>query len=147
MIKSLYKILFIILCFNFSVISQTKPLSILSEYIKIKSVSGNEKPAALYMKKLCEDFGFYTTVFSDTDSSYNFCASLVPLEKNLPAVLFINHIDVVPVDEKGNWKHPAFSGVIDNDTLYGRGTLDMKGLAVMQVFALKKIKENQKLDE
>lgn len=93
------------------------------------------------MKKLCEDFGFYTAVFSDTDSSYNFCASLFPLEKNLPSIILINHLDVVPVDEKGNWKHPAFSGIIDNDTLYGRGALDMKVLAVMQVFALKKIKE------
>ena len=121
--------------------SQTNPVQVLSEYLKIKSVSGNEKPAALYMKKLCEDFGFHTTVFSDTDSSYNFCASLLPLEKNLPSVLLINHLDVVPVDEKGNWKHPSFSGIIDNDTLYGRGALDMKSLAVMQIFALRNIKQ------
>lgn len=141
MIKLFYKIFFIILCFANIAVSQNSPVQVLSEYIKIKSISGNEKPAALYMKKLCEDFGFYTTTFSDTDSSYNFCASLFPLEKNLPSVLMINHLDVVPVDEKGNWKHPAFSGTIDNDTLYGRGALDMKSLAVMQVFALKKIKE------
>lgn len=141
MIKPFYKILFIILCHTQISISQNNPVQVLSEYIKIKSISGNEKPAALYMKKLCEEFGFHTTVFSDTDSSYNFCASLFPLEKNLPSVLLINHLDVVPVDEKGNWKHPAFSGIVDNDTLYGRGALDMKGLAVMQTFALKKIKE------
>ncbi|MBI3518174.1 MAG: M20/M25/M40 family metallo-hydrolase [Bacteroidetes bacterium] len=98
------------------------------------------------MKKLCEEFGLYTTVFSDTDSSFNFCASLVPLEKNLPSVLLINHLDVVPVDEKGTWKHSAFSGRIDHDTVYGRGAIDMKGLAVMQLFALKKIKEQINTD-
>lgn len=141
MIKPFYKILFIILCFSQIAISQNNPVTVLSEYLKIKSVSGNEKPAALYMKKLCEDFGFHTTVFSDTDSSYNFCASLLPLEKNLPSVLLINHLDVVPVDDKGNWKHSAFSGTIDNDTLYGRGALDMKSLAVMQIFALRNIKQ------
>lgn len=142
--KTYYKItLLLIVCLtSFRTVSQTLlPINVLSEYLKIKSVSGNEKPAALYMKKLCEDFGLHTTVFSDPDSSYNFCTSLFPLEKKLPSVLLINHLDVVPVDEKGNWKHPAFSGTIDNDTLYGRGALDMKSLAVMQVFALKKIKE------
>ncbi len=146
--KAYYKItLLLFVCLiNIRLVAQSNPVTVLSEYIKLKSVSGNEKPAALYMKKLCEDFGFHTTVFSDTDSSYNFCASLFPLEKHLPSVLLINHLDVVPVDEKGNWKHPAFSGAIDNDTLYGRGTLDMKSLAVMQVFALQKIKEQIKTD-
>ncbi len=134
-------IYFIILCFANTAVSQTNPIQVLSKYIKIKSVSGNEKAAGQYMKKLCEDFGLYTTVFSDTDSSYNFCASLLPLEKNYPSVLLINHLDVVPVDENGNWKHPAFSGTVDKDTLYGRGAIDMKGLAVIQLFALKKMKE------
>lgn len=121
--------------------SQKNPTAVLSEYIQIKSISGNEKEAGQYMKSLCDQFGFYTTVFSDTDSSYNFCASLVPLDKKLPSILLINHIDVVPVEETSMWKHHAFSGKIDNDTIYGRGSIDMKGLAVMQVFALKKIKE------
>lgn len=139
-------VLLIVCLMSFRAVSQTNSARVLSEYIKIKSVSGNEKPAALYIKKICEDFGLHTTVFSDTDSSYNFCASLLPLEKNLPSVILINHLDVVPVDEKGNWKHPAFSGTIDNDTLYGRGALDMKSLAVMQIFALKKIKETIAID-
>lgn len=144
MIKPLLHKMYLLLCVTIlsnNAVSQTNPVEVLSTYLKIKSISGNEKAAGQYMKKLCEDFGLYTTVFSDTDSSYNFCASLLPLEKHYPSVLLINHLDVVPVDEKGNWKHPAFSGTVDKDTLYGRGAIDMKGLAVMQVFALKKMKE------
>lgn len=144
MIKPLLHKMYLLLCVTIlsnNAVSQTNPVEVLSTYLKIKSISGNEKAAGQYMKKLCEDFGLYTTVFSDTDSSYNFCASLLPLEKHYPSVLLINHLDVVPVDEKGNWKHPAFSGNVDKDTLYGRGAIDMKGLAVMQVFALKKMKE------
>ena len=140
------KYIFIIQLFCGILFSQDTPVKILSDYIKIKSVSGNEKEAGIFMKKKCEDFGFYTTVFSDSDSSYNFCASLFPLEKQLSSIVLINHIDIVPVDENGHWKHPAFSGIIDNDTLYGRGTIDMKGLAVMQLFALKQLKENILLD-
>ncbi len=144
--SKIFLILIFINCFSNIAFSQANPVKVLSDYIKIKSVSGNEKPAALYMKKLCEDFGFHITVFSETDSSYNFCASLLPLERKLPSVLLMNHLDIVPVDEKGTWKHPAFSGTIDNDTLYGRGAIDMKSLAVMQIFALKKIKSQIRTD-
>ena len=140
----------VIVCFfvfHFSIsISQQEPASVLSEYIKYRSVSGNEKPAALYLKNLCEQLGFYTTVFTDADTSYNFCASLVPLEKGLPSVLLINHIDVVPVDEQISWQHKPFDGIISNDTIYGRGSIDMKSLAVMQIFALKQIKESINTD-
>lgn len=142
------KIYFLLIAYCFILTSQAQvnPVSVLSDYIRINSVSGHEKKAGLYMKNLCEELGFYTTVFSDSDSSYNFCASLVPLSKKLPSVLLINHIDVVPVDDKGHWKHPAFSGINENDTLYGRGAIDMKGLAVMQLFALKTIKETAQVD-
>ena len=39
---------------------------------------------------------------------------------------FLGHTDVVPTGPKDKWSHPPFSGHIEGDLLYGRGTADMK---------------------
>ena len=40
-------------------------------------------------------------------------------------ILLMNHHDVV--DAAGNWKYAPFSGVIAEEKVWGRGTLDTKG--------------------
>ncbi|MBC7411424.1 MAG: M20/M25/M40 family metallo-hydrolase [Bacteroidia bacterium] len=136
-------LLFIVAIGNSS--AQTTALETLREYVKIKSVTGNEKPAGEYMLKQCESKGLHTYIFSNTDSSYNFSASLYPLSMGLPNIILLSHIDVVPVAERGSWKHDAFAATIDEDTLYGRGVIDTKGMAVMQLFALQRIKDSLQL--
>jgi carboxypeptidase PM20D1 len=46
----------------------------------------------------------------------------------LPGILFIAHMDVVPVDPKSEslWTHAAFSGDIADGFIWGRGAIDMK---------------------
>ncbi|MCD4672680.1 MAG: M20 family peptidase, partial [Anaerolineaceae bacterium] len=49
-------------------------------------------------------------------------------QPELPGVLFMAHQDVVPVDPAtlDAWTHPPFSGQITEDSVWGRGTLDIK---------------------
>jgi succinyl-diaminopimelate desuccinylase len=41
-------------------------------------------------------------------------------------LLLCGHVDVVPALDEG-WKHPPFSGIIDDQHVWGRGATDMKG--------------------
>ena len=48
----------------------------------------------------------------------------------LAPILLLAHQDVVPVDEanKEEWAFPPFGGKVDDGYIWGRGTMDMKGM-------------------
>lgn len=108
--------------------------NLLQRYIRIPSVSGNEKDAGDFIKKVCEENGLFITNFGEENGNYNFAASIRPLDKNKPNLVFLNHIDVVPSSEDGGVD--GFSGRIENGKVYGRGAVDNKGAAVMQLAAV-----------
>ncbi|MDX9904555.1 MAG: M20/M25/M40 family metallo-hydrolase [Bacteroidales bacterium] len=109
---------------------------LLSEYISHASVSGTEKNAGEFLAGVCRERGLHLRIFTDTIDSYNFAASLFPLDSGKPNIVFLNHIDVVTPGEESGWKYPAFSGTIVEDTVWGRGAIDMKQAVIMQLMAL-----------
>ena len=56
-----------------------------------------------------------------------------------PNLAVLAHLDTVPVGD--GWHYPPFKLTVDNDVLYGRGTIDDKGPAVAALWAAKAIKE------
>ncbi len=55
------------------------------------------------------------------------------------------HTDVVPVEAvaESKWQHPSFSGLITNDTIWGRGAVDDKAAAIGIMEAVEQLlKEN-----
>ena len=50
-------------------------------------------------------------------------------------LLLLNHIDVVPA-ERDFWQTDPFAGVVKDGVIWGRGALDMKSMAVMELMTL-----------
>lgn len=55
-------------------------------------------------------------------------------------ILFTSHLDVVLADE-GKWMYPPFSGFVDDDYIWGRGTLDIKVQVISLLEAMEKLLE------
>ncbi|NOR20853.1 MAG: M20/M25/M40 family metallo-hydrolase [Xanthomonadales bacterium] len=76
------------------------------------------------------------TVVNDHSLVYKFEGS----QKDLKPVLFMGHMDVVPVDDEtlANWTHAPFAGVVADDQIWGRGAIDDKStvMALMEAMEL-----------
>ena len=56
---------------------------------------------------------------------------------------FLGHTDVVPTGPVEQWTHPPFSGHIDGDIMYGRGTADMKASIVAFIESLEEFMDSK----
>lgn len=115
--------------------------TILSEYIQKRSISGTEKEAGEFLADICRSKGLHVQTLTAEEGNYNFAASLYPLSKGLPNIIFLNHIDVVSEGNNNGWKYPPFAGVIAENKIWGRGAIDLKGVAVMQMLAIEKLRK------
>lgn len=112
-------------------------VEILQDLIQIKTVNppGNEGKAAQYLKNLFEKEEIQHQVVGEKGRE-NFVASIGSGEKS---ILFLSHMDVVPVSED-SWDIPPFSGTIKDGYIWGRGALDCKDLVAAQAYAMMRIK-------
>lgn len=115
--------------------------TLLSEYIQKKSISGTEREAGEFLANICQEKGLVVQELASGENDYNFAASLYPLSDRLPNIVFLNHIDVVSEGTEAGWRYPPFAGVIAENKVWGRGAIDLKGVAVMQLLAIDKIRQ------
>ena len=127
---------------------QYKIHEILSQYVQQKSISGNEKEAGEWLYDLCKQNNLHVTQMGISNSNYNFSASIRPLNLGLPNIVFLNHIDVVPVGDSTKWNYPPFSGMIIDGKIWGRGSFDNKGAAMVQLSSViqsERVYKNKKI--
>ncbi len=88
---------------------------------------GNEARAANYIAEELRKAGLEARVFESEPGRGSVVARLKGSGAKRP-LLILSHIDVVPVERAG-WSVPPFDAVVKDGYLWGRGTLDDKGMA------------------
>jgi carboxypeptidase PM20D1 len=58
-----------------------------------------------------------------------------------PAIGFVSHLDVVPVEEDTgeDWSHPPFDGVVADGFVWGRGAIDTKDNLIYAMEAVERL--------
>jgi len=133
----------LVFLFGFQIVLQSQAqqasldeVSLLQNLIRFESYSEKEKEIGEFLAEVCKTQGLNVQVFTKTPLSFNFTASLYPLELGKPNIILSSHLDVVSANDLKNWSYPPFEAQIVNDTIWGRGAIDCKGLAVMQIKAI-----------
>lgn len=109
-------------------------MRLLQQYVRIDTSNppGNEIAGAKFLAAQFAAAGIPYEIAESAPGRASIYARLRGKQSG-GGLLLLNHIDVVPA--RGEWKSPPFSGEIALATLYGRGTLDVKGLAICQLAA------------
>ena len=115
---------------------------LLSELIRINTTNppGNETNAATYLKQNLTAEGFNCELIESAPKRGNIITRLKGTGEK-PRLLLLSHLDVVAANA-GEWSVDPFSGAVKDGFVWGRGTLDMKGMTAIEVMALKLLKRN-----
>lgn len=120
-------------------------LHALTDYIKVNTTDppGNELDAAHFLKKILDKEGIEATIFDTTEIGPNRANLYARLKGNgsKKAIALVNHMDVVPATPSF-WQVDPFAGVVKDGYIWGRGSLDMKGQAIVQLMAMIAIKRS-----
>ena len=111
------------------------PAERLGEAIQFKTVSFQDRSQIDYEEfRRYQAFlkAAYPRVFGEleveTVNEFNLLIHWPGTDPELAPILFTGHMDVVPIEPgtAEDWQHPPFAGVVTDERIYGRGTLDNK---------------------
>jgi acetylornithine deacetylase/succinyl-diaminopimelate desuccinylase-like protein len=116
---------------------------VLQGYVRIDTSDppGDTRKAADYLASILQREGIPFTRYESEPTKSIIVARLkatVPAAKG-KAIVLMHHMDVVPAD-KSRWPMDPFAALIRNGELWGRGSMDMKGLGVAHLMAFLELK-------
>ena len=115
-------------------------VEMLSGYLKVDTINppGNESRGVDYLAKYLDAAKIPYERGESAPGRGNLWAKLEG--GDAPAIMLLNHIDVVPAD-LSFWDTPPLSGEVRDGFVYGRGAIDMKGLGIVQLAAFLELKK------
>ena len=125
----------------------TEATRLLVELVRLDTSNppGREREAAERVAGWCRAEGFRTEVIETAPERACVVAHL-PGSGRKPPLMLLSHLDVVPA-EASRWRHPPFGGDVRDGRLWGRGTLDMKGMTVMEFLAMARLSRAGKVPD
>ena len=115
-------------------------VDLLQRYIRIDTTNppGNEHLAAAFLQEVLDKEGIASQRFDSAPGRTNLVADLEATTDEKPLIL-LHHTDVVPVEGE-HWSVPPFEGLVRDGFVWGRGALDMKGMAVLELMTVLTLK-------
>jgi acetylornithine deacetylase/succinyl-diaminopimelate desuccinylase-like protein len=116
----------------------------LQRYIQIETVNppADTRASSALIKGELEAAGFTVKLYSSgPNGQTNLITRLPGRDRTKKPLLLLNHQDVVPVDRNA-WSVDPFAGIIKDGWIWGRGSLDMKGIGTQQITALIALKQS-----
>jgi acetylornithine deacetylase/succinyl-diaminopimelate desuccinylase-like protein len=117
----------------------------LQQFIRINTVNppGNELQAARYIAGILDKEGIHSEIFESAPGRGFLVARLSSTATPDPsrALLLMGHLDVVGVD-KTKWTVDPFGGVAKDNYIYGRGTIDDKGMTIADLAVMIALKRS-----
>jgi len=113
----------------------TPEVALLQQYVRIDTSNppGNELPGTKFLAGILEKDGIRAEIIESAPGRASVYARIAGRQRG-GGLLLLNHIDVVPASREG-WTRPPFAAEVFLNQLYGRGTLDMKGIGICELLA------------
>jgi acetylornithine deacetylase/succinyl-diaminopimelate desuccinylase-like protein len=96
--------------------------------------TGDETPCCEYLKQRLTEEGIDSEILESAPNRGNLIARLRG-EGGGPSLLFMTHLDVVPVEDESTWTYPPFSATLADGKIWGRGSDDCKAVTTAAYFA------------
>jgi len=125
----------------------TPEIRLLQDYVRIDTSNppGKEMDGAKFLANLLEQGGVKAEVIESEPGRASVYAR-IPGRRSGEGLLLLNHIDVVPADPK-QWKRAPFAADIYLNQLWGRGSLDMKSIALCELDAFLAVARSHRTPE
>jgi len=119
---------------------QADAVALLQQYVRIDTSNppGDVTKAADLLQSVFQREGIPVQRYESGQGRSIIVARLKGSGQAKP-ILLLHHMDVVPVD-RARWSHDPFGAEIAAGRLWGRGSMDMKGIGVAHIMALLMLK-------
>ena len=119
---------------------EREAIQTIQSYVRINTSNppGDVTKAADFLMGIFEREGIQARRFESAPGRSIVLARLTGSGAAKP-ILLLHHMDVVPTDPS-RWQHDPFGGEIADGKIWGRGSIDMKGLGVVQLMAFLSLK-------